>query len=296
VYPYIARYVSNDCVSRNAEFAISEVEDKANAQARGDIFDQSLFSTMDYAVSWMIETDFRSLSSSGGVMHPVLGDVTKKNDKNYEVVVVFNGKNGAKQEIKTVWVNEYGVWRINDAGKTEAAGKMKEKEEKNKKEQTDSSGLRKELGFSISAGYAHLGMQSPAFEASIMTRWFGMNVLTQGEDFTLVEGTLGFGFPIVVKNKMTFFPYAHFGFGTGFYKEATKYYEFDGSSNTKTEDAMTIGVVAQFGLMYTTANVPGLFAKAAYEFRGHMFSGHSNDELLDETLKNTIFVGIGYMF
>ncbi|GHT77660.1 hypothetical protein FACS1894130_02730 [Spirochaetia bacterium] len=284
VYPHIAAWLSNEYAAANAEFAISEVEDKANNQARDDIFSQSLFTAMDCAVGWLIETDFRTLNK-GGVLRPTLGDITRNEDGSYTVVLIFNGN----RTIETVWTNQYGAWKLGSAGgRGDSKALMAEKEQQ---AETDKK-LRTDLTFAVSAGYAFVGERKSAldlafkFNAGLSHAEWGFHAFIKDTDFSLVEFTAGFNFLIKTGTHAALLPYLDFGFGAMFH---------EADPTDPFSSKYSLGVSAQAGVMVTTTVVTGLFVKAAYQF--NYYDGLTGSRGIDlPDTRHSGIIGVGYLF
>jgi serine protease Do len=88
VYSQIARYLSNECTASNAAAAIFEVERRANRSVQNDIFNRYLFTAIDYAVGWLIESELRELNTEG-VLRPSLGTITDNADGTWTAPLDF---------------------------------------------------------------------------------------------------------------------------------------------------------------------------------------------------------------
>jgi serine protease Do len=299
VYPHIARFLSNECVANNAEFAIDEVIDRANSQVQNYIFDQYIFEVIDYSVAWLIEAEFRTINS-GGVLRPATGTITANVDGTWTVPLTFPGDK-ADNAVDTIWINEYGMWRIKSAGAVTgnkaALDKQKKAREQAKK---DEEKLRTKYDWELFAGYmyAGLGAGNPRgslidAELKIGSNWrSGFQVASDFGKFTLVNVTTGYSHAIPV-GKIAITPYGDAGFGMAFHEK-----EVDAYGGVDSMSGMTLGLNAQLGVMGTTAFIPGLFLKIAYQFNyfdPDALSLHPRKTPLND-FRHGLVVGIGYHF
>jgi len=274
VYEHISKFLSNGCTASNAEYAISELLDKASRSVLEDIdrtFTNDPVAGMNAAVAWQIENSMRS--KSGTIKISV--DSINPNDKGgFDVVFNVNDK-----LVKSEWIKEYGVYRMDTYGELAAGGKNLLDEKEKKKAQNKS--LKTDYSFAVSAGYANVFDYGSAFHAAVRIS----NQVTYGID--LFYGLndkeyfqLGFCMGFVIPIRLDTFALMPFG-------DAGLAY-----TNTKDiEDAIGFKICATLkgGLMFTFAKTPGLFGRILYQ---HNFA------FLNEDLKNhgTVGIGIGYGF
>jgi serine protease Do len=285
VYPHIAQFLSNTCTGENAEYAISELQEKASRTVRDNVFDRDIISCMAYAVAWTIENSLRS--KSGGISIK-LNSINPGEDGAYNVS--FNVNDG---NVDSVWINEYGIWRIRSFG-TSASGD-KTLIEKKKKEKTDAERLHNEPFLMLSAGLAYPFDLGPAFGADITIKWgkfigTGINGYF-GKDYAQVEMNGGVYFPIKM-GSVGLTPFGVIGVGTMF---TLKEPEKDPWGNSKDDGPkldFSLGMSLRAGFSFTTAAVPGLFLQAAYQ-RNFYTPGilPFGDTFL---YPDMIYIGIGY--
>ncbi|MFP3042623.1 serine protease [Treponema primitia] len=294
VYPHIARYLSNECVASNAEFAISEVEDSANYGIQNTIFNQSVFTAIDYSVGWLIESEFRKINNTGA-MHPSVGTITGNADGTWTVPIVFPNN----REVNTIWVSEYGMWRLKSSGSVTGNSAAMDKKIKERKTEKN---LRTDYTFALSAGYAYLGLgesdpRGSALDVSMEfgdVFTYGVHLFFQGSDFGIAEGKFGYTGAIRI-NKVALMPFGNVGFGLSWHEKDYEY-SYSGLKEEKfgISDIST-GLSFQGGIKVTTSYVPGLFLKTAYQFnyyRGDFFG--RNVPLKDVT--HSVIIGVGYLF
>ncbi len=289
VYPHIAPYLSNSCTGENAEYAISEVLEKASRNVRNDIFDRAIVSSMNYAVAWTIENAIRARS---GTISIALDSIVPGEADTY--TVTFNVNNGS---VSSVWINEYGIWRIRSFGDVAAGDKTLIK--KKKEVRVNDERLRAEPALQISAGFSTLLSDLPAafgaelaFKTTRFTRiGFQGNF---GKDFNLIEIMGGLHIPIKA-GKVAFTPFADACVGVMFGEGM----EAISGANELGEDSpleldFMLGGSIRGGLQFTTAAVPGLYLQASYQqnwFKPLDISSES-----DFLYPSLIHIGIGYSF
>jgi serine protease Do len=267
VYSHIARYLSNECAARNAALAIFEVE-RASRSVQNDIFNQHLFTAIDYAVGWLIELELREINTDA-VLRPSLGAIRPNADGTWTVALGFPGE----KEINTIWIIEYGMWRIKSVGSVSgnrtAAVKKTEAETGDKKP-------RAGYDLAISAGGAYLGLGSddprgPAFDLAVHSVFSngsifsGVHLVFKSLNFGIVEGLIGYTRAIQFDN-FTVMPLANIGIGISWHeKDADDEFESDWDDD-RLFSKLSMGFSIQAGLMFTLPPVSGLFVKTAYQF------------------------------
>ncbi|MDR1248219.1 MAG: hypothetical protein LBK63_02845, partial [Treponema sp.] len=281
VYDHIARYLSNACTAENAEYALAEILRNANRTVQDNIirtFNYSPVEAMGYAVAWTIENALRTQT---GRIALTVDSVAPANGNNYTVAFTVNDKT-----IRSVWVNDYGIWRINSFGDF-AAGDKTLVERRNQAD-TDAQRLRTDYDFHLSAGFAYLLEAGPAFGGDFKYHFgvmaYGFRVYTAGEKFFQVEATTGVYIPARVK-KTGFIPYGNLGIGIALQEAADQSSLY---SNAIDKD-MGFELSLEGGLLFTATLVPGLFLQAAYQH--NFYAGE-----LQGIKPGILFFGIGYGF
>ena len=271
LYHHIAAYLSNACTAENAEYALSQMINRAPRRVQEDIvqtFSHSPVDGMAYAVAWTIEN---AIGNKGRKISVVVDSIEAIDDNNYTVNLIVNNN-----AMKSEWVNEYGVWRIRTFGSF-AAGDMSLIRDK----QPLDNRLRADPFLQVSAGMAYIFDRSPGFYADAFFRslWlgFGSNALI-AKDFFQLEGTSGVFFPIRAKG-VAFTPFGVMGLG----------FQVFGASASN-ELRVDMGFSFQAGFQITTSAVPGLFLTASY--KRNVYFLHWNDK--DPPDKDLFFIGIGY--
>lgn len=291
VFPHIAEYLSAHCVAANAEYAASEVADRASIAVKGDI-QKTLVSDpitgMGYAVAWLLESDLRG--EKGGSINASAGETTQNDDGSYTVSL-----QAGADTVDLLWVNENGVWKIEKAGevvigdKAVTAERLEKKAEKKKIE----GSLRTDFGFGLFAGYANILDEGHAFTAALIGSGgdlgaldsnYTIQLIYAGKDHIQVALQFGLSYPIAI-NKIALMPFGNIGpdivINPEGLKQPENYWE-------EQPELFEVSVAAQAGMMLTTAYVPGLFIKAAYQFN-YYFMGR-------EGQTHTIIAGLGWLF
>ena len=269
VYPHIAAHLSNACTAENAEYALSEMIEKAPSTVQIDIietFVNSPVEGMSYAVAWTIENALRSRL---GKITIAIDSVTALDGNNYTVSFSVNDK-----IIASEWTNEYGIWRIKTFGNFAAGDKslVRKKAEKKAMDKRlhDDPGLQIAplcLVYSFENGISY-GAEI-IFRNSNMLGYGGRVYLAQ--NYKQFEGTTGLYVPIKVGSVA----FTIFGsVGAGFQ------IPLDG------------GVSLQGGFQFTTAAVPGLYFTGAYQHNLY-FSTLDDD---NRGKYSVIIIGLGYAF
>jgi serine protease Do len=291
VYNVIAEYISNACTAGNAEFAIMETFSRASLSVQERIYNVSdPITAMQYCVAWLIEDSFRGKTS--GVLRATLGGIVKNTGGSYTVALQFSGG----PVVSTTWVVEYGIWKLDKAGDL-VSGDRAVLDRRIRDQETEKK-LRAGYNWSISAGYAYLGLGSgdprgsaldvsASMKAGFLT--YGANVFFQSGNFGILEGEFGFTGAIRL-GKIALMPYGNAGAGMAWHEEDKDPYGMNDASS------LSIGFSLQGGLMLTTAYVPGLFFKTAYQFNFYDgILGKDRTVPLKDTA-HSLIIGIGYLF
>jgi serine protease Do len=283
VYPHISQFLSNTCVGENAEFAINELFEKATKTVRDNVFDRDLISIMTYSVAWTIEN---SLRSKTGSISAAVDSISPAEDGTYNVSFNVNGGN-----VSSVWINEYGYWRIRSFGTSASGDKtLIQKKEKEKKE---SSNLKDTPFFMVSAGFADLFPQpGGGIDLTLkFSKYFGMGPRVYfGKDYGQIEIGLGPYIPIKI-GPTALTPFANFGFGAMFVPNL----DYDRYGDGFKID-MPIGISGRAGLIFTTKWVPGLFLQAAYQYNLYFNFRNLFDSASNNWPYQLIYIGAGYSF
>jgi serine protease Do len=283
VYERIAKYLSNACIAENSEYAVNEVMRRSPQAVRAHIleaFDYSPINGMAYAVGWTIE---RSLRSKSGKIEADIDTVHPEDDGSYALRFTANG-NG----IDSVWINEYGIWRIRSFGDFAAGDRSFLSNAERQRE--DENRLMPGNLLYLGAGYANILGRGSAFGADIKLRlpYFGAGLrFYANPTFFQIEGISGFYIPINLKY-IALTPYSDFGIGLMY-----KTYRNDAYKNSDADKKADFGVSFQFGLQCTSVWIPGLYLQAAYQ--ANIYIANFGD---DGTRKDPhiFFIGLGYSF
>lgn len=284
VYPHIADFLSNNCTAENAEFAISEVLEKAPRTTADDIvtaFGYSPVGGMGYAVAWTIENSLRS--KMGKIT--ISTESVSPNGDAYTVTFKVN-----EGTISSEWINEYGIWRIRSFGDFAAGDKtLITKKEKAK---VDKARLRTDPDIQLTAGMGFIVNRGAAFGADITLRggWWGYGLRTYiRSDFFQVDGYSGLYIPIKM-GTVALTPYGNLGFG---FQIKDKIFKDQYEMGNKDFD---LGIPFKAGLQFTTAAIPGLYIQAGYQYNLFFGAVLGSDTFIIKADPHIIFVGLGYSF
>jgi serine protease Do len=279
VYPHIAGFLSSVCVGENAEYAMSELLEKAPRTVQDGFIEKcedSVVGAMGYAVAWTIENDMRGQ----GAIRAVLKDVSGSGEE-YTVVFTVNGK-----DVSSRWVWEYGAWRIRTFGEVAAGNKELITQKETKKR--NSAALRTDSVFTVEAGFASLFGKSPAAFYAAVDLWgfMGAQVFV-ASDYTAL-GLYGGWRWRIDRNNIGFMPYAHFGL-----EILSKDQEYKDFENTHLDPiGFPIAMMGQLGLKITTSYVPGLFGGIGFQY--NVFDMRDRD--YEDKMKAALFITAGYAF
>jgi serine protease Do len=280
VYDHIAKYLSNACTAENAEYALTEMLRNANRTVQDNIIRAFIYSPVEgmaYSVAWTIENALRTRT---GRIVITVDSVVPAGENSYTVTFRVN-----EGTISSVWVNDYGIWRINSFGDF-AAGNKTLVEQRN---QTDKNAqrLRTDYDFHLSGGFAYLLEAGPAFGADFTyhsgVMAYGFKVYSTGKKFFQAGITTGIYIPVRIQ-KVALIPYGNLGMGL-----AVKDHVPDNSGYDPQTKDVGLAFSLEGGLLFTTSAVPGLFLQAAYQ---HNF--YAGD--VRGIKPGMLFFGIGYGF
>jgi serine protease Do len=287
-YEHISKFLSNDCTALNAEYAISELMEKASRSILQDI-DRTFISDpvegMNAAVAWMIENSMRSKS---GAMKISLDSINPNDRGGFDVLFNVNDK-----IVKSEWIKEYGVYRMNAYGEL-AVGDKKLLAEKEKKKAQDKA-LRTDYSFAVSAGYADVFDYGSAVYASIrLSSSFnvGFDLFSGigGKKYFKIGMAAGGSFPIRL-DAFAITPFFDLGMAYASSEESKEVYR-DSWGDTANGFDFAMCIPVKGGLMVTFAAVPGLFGRFFYEYN-FIFTNDKNKSFKEHGL---IGIGIGYGF
>ncbi|MDR1588059.1 MAG: S1C family serine protease, partial [Treponema sp.] len=189
VYGHIAQYLTGACTASNAEYAILELLDKAPQSVLQDIdqtFSNDPVEGMNVAVAWLIENSMRNRS---GILKINL-DSIEPNDKG-GFLVTFNVND---KPVKSEWVREYGVYRLDTYGDLVTGDKAlvaKKETERN---------LKTNFSFMFGAGYAYVFDTGHAFNAFAKRGSpyvdYGINFYYGQNSYLQFDATFGIYYPI----------------------------------------------------------------------------------------------------
>jgi serine protease Do len=284
VYPHIAEYLSSVCIGENAEYAMMEMFDNGNRTIRRAFIDKcedSVVGAMGYAVAWTIENSVRKSGAIKASIKEVSGD-----GEEYTVVFTINDN-----DVSSLWVREYGNWRIRSFGTVAAGDKslVDKKEEQRKMAER----LRVESDYHVEAGFATLFDKAPAalYVSAEFFRVFGLKMYFAGPDFLNIGMFAGYRWDIPVR-KFGLMPYIRVGFE---YQKDKEYDDYREEDNFGTFPAFSF--IGQAGLKVTSSYVPGLFLGTAFQY--NIFNLHTwglRDDKYDKLMRMGLAVTAGYAF
>jgi len=301
VYPHIADFLSTTIVGENIEFAFDEMLNKAGRSVVRTFIDsgnENFIGAMAIPVAWVIEDSIRV---GTGAIRASIGEVTGSGE---EYTVVFNINN---RDVSSVWVREYGNWRIKSFG-TVAAGDRELMKRRQASRQVEKN-VRLDSRFHIEAGYASMFDRSPvAMYGSLELReptsdfgyGFGANVYVANSDLWSVSAFSGINVGLRAGN-FGFMPYLRAGLGYVKDVEMQRWrHEAEvGSWEEKSLDYYDSGyfhLYGQAGLKVTTSYVPGLFMNFGFLYNVYSTHNFSFGKEFNDPFKMAFNASIGYAF
>jgi len=277
VYGHISRFLSTGCTASNAEYAISELLDRAPRTVLEDIdhtFNHDPVQGMSAAVAWYIESSMRSRT---GAINISLDSITSNNKGGFSVVFNVNGS-----PVKSEWIKEYGVYRLDIYGDIATGDKARLDEKQRRKAQDQA--LKTEYNLSISAGYAYVFDYGSAFTATLTISYptfYGIDFIYGQKGYMQAGLNFGYAHPIRM-DTFAIMPFGTLGSSYIITDKSKKESEFG-----DIDFAFAFSLKA--GLMFTTSSVPGLFSRTFYNY---------NIAFRNKYINNTHIVGmtIGYGF
>ena len=288
VFPHISEYLSTVCVGENAEYALEELFKRAPSSARRAFIEKSredLISAMGIAVAWTIEDSIRTGSTT---LKAEVKEITGEGEE-YTVIFTINNK-----EAKSVWIREYGNWRIKSFGSV--AKGDKELLSKKQKEKETSKNLHTDNNFYAEIGYANLFDKAPAtLYFSLDVFFIGFNIYYKDNDLFSISGLFSINYPIPAGN-LAFIPYGRFGMA---YIKDTEYGKTVSSKDSSRIDiefnSTVFSFVLQGGLKITTSYVPGLFGNIGFQYNlPALINGY--DSTYKNQFKKALVLSVGYTF
>ena len=258
VYGHIANFLSTACTASNAEYAISELLDKAPRTVLNDIdntFTNDPVDGMSSAVAWQIENSMRSKS---GALKISLNSIMPNHKGGFDVFFNLNDT-----VIKSEWIKEYGIYRLDTYGDLVKGDKTLLDAKQQKKEQDKA--LRTDYIFALFAGYSYvLDGYGSALNAGLRFS----SPFTYGIDLYYGFGDkeyfqLGFNIGYAYAIRLGSFALTPFGELGAAYLSSKESKEKN--SNFNADFGFALGVTIKGGLMFTTAKVPGLFGRLFYQ-------------------------------
>jgi serine protease Do len=295
VYPHIAEYLSNVCIGENAEYALEELFKRAPSSARRAFIEKSredLIGAMDIAVAWTIEDSIRT---GTGALKAEVKEVTGAGEE-YTVIFTINNK-----DAKSVWIREYGNWRIKSFGNV--AKGDKDLLSKRQKEKETSEKLHTDNSIYIELGYANLfdkKLDSNAFYFSMDLFFFGFNFYYVSPELFSISGLFSINYPIPAGN-FAFIPYGRFGMAFTYDVDYGRFKSPNGLSGDRFEGffndvySTIISPVVQGGLKVTTSYVPGLYGNIGFQYNVPIpMLGYEGN--YSKPFKSSLVLSVGYTF
>jgi serine protease Do len=280
IYPHISEHLSTICIGENAEYAFEEMLKKASSSVRRAFIEKSredLISAIGIAVAWTIEDSIRSGTSS---IKTSIKEVSGEGEE-YTVIFTINNK-----DVKSVWIREYGNWRIKSFG-TVATGD-KDLLTKRQKEKEMSEKLHTDNNLYIEVGYASLFDKAPAaLYLSLDVSFIGLNFYYIDSDFYSIGGFLSFHLPIPAGN-FAFIPNLRFGFA---YNNDSDYGKKTGRGYSII-DAFYLSAALQGGLKITTSYVPGLYGNIGFQYNFPWF----DEKEYSNPFQMALIFSVGYTY
>ncbi|MDR3173557.1 MAG: trypsin-like peptidase domain-containing protein [Treponema sp.] len=278
VYPHIAGFLSSACIGENAEYAVSELLEKAPRtvqQGFASKCEDSVVGAMAYAVAWTIETNMRGQGSIRAAVKEVSGS-----GDEYTVVFTINGN-----DISSRWTREYGAWRVRTFG--EIAMGNKELIAKKETEKNNRKNLRINSNFTVEAGYAYLFDKAPAalYFSAVVTKYFGAQIYFAGPDLVTFGVFAGYGGGFSL-GSVGLMPYIYAGIDYHIDKD------FDQAMEDEFMKGFPIVAMVKGGLKITTAAIPGLFGGVGFQY--NLFDLRIND--YKNGMKMAFTATAGYAF
>jgi serine protease Do len=276
VYPHIAGYLSSVCVGENAEYAMSEMYDKGSATVRRAFIEKcedGVVGAMGYAVAWTIENSIRGQTAIKASLKEVTGA-----GEEYAVVFTINNK-----DFNSVWIREYGNWRIKSFGSVAAGDKtLMNKKEADRKAKEN---MRIDSSIHIEAGYANLFEKAPtALYFSFDFSGFGLNLYYVDSDFFSLGMFIGYSWGISAEN-LGFMPYIRIGIN---YMNDKGYEDYQNSVWGTL--GFPIAFTGQFGFKVTSSYTPGFFVGTAYQLNIFNLNEYK------DVMKSALSITAGYAF
>ncbi|MCL2320355.1 MAG: serine protease [Treponema sp.] len=263
VYGHIAQFISNNCTASNAEFAVSELLDKAPRTVVEDVlrtFANDPVTGMNAAVAWYIESNMRSKT---GALKINLDSITANDKGNFDVVFNVNGA-----LVKSEWIKEYGVYRMDTYGDTVTGNKTLLEEKKKKKELNKA--LRTDYSFAISAGYSYVFNYGSALYAGIrfyspFTYGFDLFYGFGNKEYFQFGMKLGY-YGAIRMDTFAIMPFGELGLSYVSSYASKNLIPVSLLYNEPAGFKFAMALPLQAGVMLTTAAVPGLFGKVYFTY------------------------------
>ena len=295
VHSHISEYLSTACIGENAEYALEEMFKRGPSSAKRAFLEKSredLISAMGIAVAWTIEDSIRTGS---GALKAEVKEVTGASEE-YNVTFTINNK-----EVKSVWIREYGNWRIKSfgtvaTGDTERITKREKQKERDEKLRID--------GFTLETGYANIfnAGNGGALYFSLGSSLGGVNFLYSDAKFSGLGLFANVNIPIRTDN-IAFVPNIRFGFSYIFddyykdYKEKEDKrkdpYGYSYDTDMSFPFIMDVSIFA--GLKITTTFVPGLFTNVGLQYNIDIL-GYDTKYKYPNKFDMALIFSIGYTF
>jgi len=292
VYDHIAKFLSNSGTASNAEYAISELLDKAPRTVLEDVdstFINDPVSGMAAAVAWNIENSMRSKSGS---LKIALDSITSNDMGGF--YVDFNVNDAI---VRSEWIKEYGVYRMDKYGESITGDKSLLADKEKKKEQDKA--LKTDFSATIGAGYAYVLDYGSALHASLqfMSPFYSGFDLYYGfgeKEYFQFGMNIGYAHAIRL-GTFALIPYGDLGLAYVSSKASKATLPSKGlwyDDDLDTGFGFGVAFNLRAGMMFTSAKVPGLFGRLFYQ-HNLPFIKDKNNAIKGHGI---IGIGIGYGF
>ncbi|MCL2759136.1 MAG: serine protease [Treponema sp.] len=283
VFPHITEFLSTDCIGENAEYAMDIMFEKATRTVIRSFIDkaeESIISAMALSVAWLIEDSVRGTGAIRASVKEVTGE-----GEEYTVIFTINNR-----DVESVWVREYGNWRIRKFG-TVAAGDQTLLSKRQSQREADAN-LRTDGDLFIEAGYGYLFDKSPYSLYASITIWFmSINFYFVDSDNWSIGAGFGKHFGIPVKN-VGIIPFFKAGMGVindSEPKRTTPASPWENNNDFGFD--FYFSLFGQAGVKVTTNHVPGLFLGAAFQYN----ASFSQEDYINPFIQGLTF-SVGYTY
>ncbi|MDR2587966.1 MAG: serine protease [Spirochaetales bacterium] len=282
-FPALKKFISSQCTAQNTEYALEALFSRADRAFTGKVmksFAQDPVDGMEEAVAWLIEDVLRGKAKAKALKVSLTG-LTRVSPNSEEAYTV--SLDTGSGQIDSVWVMEYGLWKIESFGPQVKGDKSLVAVEAD-------PGLRSDYSALISADYIYIVDRGSAVGGTLRYKGegsytsLGMGYFYGGKDFRQIQMSWGITVPISFST-FAFAPFAEVNAGVIMKKNEEKLTSYD-------EDTTWVaGAGFQGGIRCTSSAFPGVYISAAFQY-----NGHSDRNSPKKPHKQLITAGLGYAF